>query len=361
MGRDPLAASGCAAQVDDPAGPPRSAAHPRLQADYVRLAAIAISVAAMTFAAAAVVQANEVKHRIAWGSFPPWTVVQDSAEAFREGLRALGHHEGSDIVIEQRSAEGRDDRVALIADELIAGKPDVILTAGSRMVRVLKEKTDTIPIVVAVMSDPIGAGFIASYARPGGNVTGLAFQDAELVTKRVELLKELVPGLRRVALFYDPAGPAGGPGTVIEAAKHAVHALSLELRVIEVGNAAGIAAAFEAARAQSSQAVLQVASPLFSAHRQLLVDEAARTGLPLVCEQAGFVVIGCLVSYGPNFADMYRRAAEYVDRILKGSTAAELPVQQPAKFELFINRRTARALGLELPPSLIARADEVIE
>jgi putative ABC transport system substrate-binding protein len=240
-------------------------------------------------------------------------------------------------------------------------RPDVIVIDGARVVQAFRARGTAIPIVTSVVSDPVGACFIASFARPGANITGLAFQDSELVTKRAELLKELVPGLTRVALLRDPGARAGATDRVAAAAEQAVRALGLVPHVIEVRHTADLASALEAGRAHGDQAVLQVSSPFFSANRAVLVAQAMLVKLPLSCEQSSFVAIGCLISYGPDFSEMHRRAAYYVDRILKGEHPADLPVEQPTKFNLAVNLKTAKALGLDVPPSLLARADEVIE
>jgi putative ABC transport system substrate-binding protein len=299
--------------------------------------------------------------RIALVGFTGGAMAQLYGRAFRNGLRALGWIEGRNITIEERFAEGEDERLPAIVDEILAMKPDVIVIAGARVVRAFRERTAVTPIVTAVVGDPIGSGFIASFAQPGGNVTGLAFQDGELITKRVELLKELVPGLARVALLNDPGARPGAPDRVAAAAEQAVRALGLVPHMLDVRHPNDLASALDSARADGDQAVLQVSSPFFSANRELLVAQAMRVHLPLSCEQAPFVAVGCLVSYGPNFSEMHRRAAFYVDRILKGERAGDLPVEQPTKFELTINLKTAKALGLEVPPMLLARADEVIE
>jgi putative ABC transport system substrate-binding protein len=281
--------------------------------------------------------------------------------AFLDGLRALGWINGRNIAIEQRFAEGEDERLPAIVDEILGMRPDVIVIDGARVVQAFRTRGAAIPIVTSVVSDPVGAGFIASFARPGGNITGLAFQDAELITKRAELLKELVPGLTRVALLTDPGARPGATDRIAAAAEQAVRTLGLVPHVLEVRNTADLALALDAARAHGDQAVLQVSSPLFSANRALLVAQAMQVKLPLSCEQSAFVAIGCLISYGPDFDEMHRRAAFYVDRILKGERPADLPVEQPAKFDLAVNLKTAKALGLEVPPLLLARADKVIE
>jgi ABC-type uncharacterized transport system substrate-binding protein len=293
---------------------------------------------------------------IAFGSAEMPGMVQ----SFREALLGLGYDEGRNIEVAYRAAEGRDDRLEAIVTEVAALPPDVIVAAGARIVKAMQDKTRAVPIVMAPVTDPIGAGFITSYARPGGNVTGLAFQDAELITKRLELLKELLPGLTRVTALYDPFTLAGPPLRALAAIKQAAQQLGIELEGNEVRRVEDLAPALAHAQ-QNSQAVVQMSAAFFSTHRQVLVEEAMRNRLPLSCEQPGFVALGCLVSYGPDFADFRRRAATYVDKILKGARPADLPVEQPTKFELVINLKTAKALGLTVPPSLLARADEVIE
>jgi putative ABC transport system substrate-binding protein len=299
--------------------------------------------------------------QIATVSFLDAAKAQTYSRAFVDGLHTLGRIKDRNIAIEHRFAEGEDERLPAIVDEILAKRPDVIVIDGARVVQAFRARGAAIPIVTSVVSDPVGAGFIASFSRPGGNITGLAFQDAELITKRAELLKELVPGLTRVALLRDPGARSGAPDRVSAAAEQAVRALGLVPHVLEVWNTADLALALNAARTQGDQAALQVSSPLFSANRALLVAQAMQVKLPLSCEQSAFVAIGCLVSYGPDFDEMHRRAAFYVDRILKGERPADLPVEQPAKFHLAVNLKTAKALGLEVPPLLLARADKVIE
>jgi putative tryptophan/tyrosine transport system substrate-binding protein len=299
--------------------------------------------------------------RIAFVTFLGAAGAQPYGRALRDGLRVLGLIEGRNVTIEERHAEGDDERLSAIVDDILAMKPEVIVIDGARIVRAFRERTVATPIVTAVIADPVGSGLIASFARPGGNVTGMAFQDTDLVTKRAELLKELVPGLERIALLKDPGARPGGPDRVTAAAEQAVRALGLVPHMLDVRHPAELAAALDAARANGDQAVLQVSSPFFSANRGVLVAQAMRVKLPLSCEQSPFVAVGCLVSYGPNFDEMHRRAAFYVDRILKGERPADLPVEQPTRFDLAINLKTARALGVEVPPTLLARADEVIE
>jgi putative ABC transport system substrate-binding protein len=299
--------------------------------------------------------------RVSFVSFLDAGRAQPYGRAFRDGLRVLGWVEGRNVAIEERFADGEDERLPAIVDEILALKPEVIVIDGARVVRAFRQRTVAVPIVTAVVSDPIGAGFIASFARPGSNVTGMAFQDVDLITKRAELLKELVPGLTRVALLNDPGTRPGAPDRVLAAAEQAVSALGLVPHRIDVRHTADLAPALDAASASGDQAVLQVSSPFFSANRGVLVAQAMQSRLPLSCEQSPFVAVGCLVSYGPNFAEMHRRAAFYVDRILKGERPADLPVEQPTKFDLAVNLKTAKALGLDVPTTLLALADEVIE
>ena len=277
--------------------------------------------------------------------------------AFRAGMRELGYREGENVVFEVRLADGRADRLAALSAELAAANVDVIVTSGHPAIRAAQLASKTIPIVVAIMSDPVAEGFAASYARPGGNITGLAFQDADLTTKRLQLLKEFVPPLSRVAVLWDPEMPM----SLLTATKTAAHVLQLSLDVLPAGNATQVGKVFENAVAGKAQGVFEVASPRFAALRADIATLAVEKRMPMACEERDFVAAGCLVSYGPSFDAMYRRAAYYVDKILKGVRPADLPIEQPTAFELVINRKTARALGLTVPRSLLARADEVIE
>ena len=277
--------------------------------------------------------------------------------AFRDGMSQLGYREGENVIYEVRLADGGRDRLTALAAELVQANVDVIVTSGHPSIRAAQLASKTIPIVVAIMSDPIVEGFAASYAHPGGNITGLAFQDAALTTKRLELLKELVPSLSRVAVLWDPEMP----GTLLAATGSAAQALGLSLNVQSAGNATEVGKAFDAALAGKAQALFEVASPRFAALRGAIGQSALEKSLPAACEERAFVAAGCLASYGPSFNAMYARAAYYVDRILKGATPADLPIEEPTKFELVINLRTAKALGLTVPQSIFARADEVIE
>jgi len=277
--------------------------------------------------------------------------------AFQEGLRELGYREGQNVILEPRYGEGSLARLPTLAAELVQTKVDVIVPAGYPSIRAVLQATNTIPIVVAIMSDPIEEGFAASYARPGGNLTGLAFQDAELTTKRLEILREIRPGLSRVLALWD----SGMTPSTLRATEHAALALGLTLQILPIGESDDIRQSFHAVAGGKLEGLFQIASPRFSARQADIAAFALEQKLPAACEQRHFVAAGCLVSYGPSFDNMYRRAASYVDKILKGVKPADLPIEQPTKFELIINMKTAKALALTIPPLLLARADEVIE
>jgi putative tryptophan/tyrosine transport system substrate-binding protein len=278
--------------------------------------------------------------------------------AFREGLRERGYVEGQNIAIEYRWGEGKPERFPGLAAELVGLRVDVIVTSGPHAIRAARRATSTVPIVMAIVEDPVEHGFVTSLAHPGGNLTGLSFQDSELVTRRLQLLRETMPGVIRVAALWD-ATAAGR--TTLKAVERAAPLLGLVLQVLEVRVEQDLERAFEAARQQRAQAVIQLASPLFAAHRKTILSLMAKSRLPAVCQERTFVVDGCLMAYGPSFPDMFRRAAYYVERILKGAKPADLPVEQTTKFELVMNLQTARGLGLTIPPSLLAQADEIIQ
>jgi putative ABC transport system substrate-binding protein len=284
---------------------------------------------------------------------PPEPLV----EVFRQGLRDLGYVEGQNLSIEYRWAEGREDRLPALAADLARLKVDVII-AGGGIALVAKRVTTTIPIVMPVSNDPVGEGLVASLARPGGNVTGLAFLSEDLPGKWMELLREALPSLSRVAVLWHLAGVAGQ----LKAADAAARSLGLRLQPLKVQRSDELVAAFAEAHEQRADALIVLPSPLAYAQRTRLVELAARHRLPTMYNQREFVVeSGGLMSYGPNLRDLFRRAATYVDKILKGAKPADLPVEQPTKFELLISLKTAKSLGLTIPPSLLARADEVIQ
>jgi putative ABC transport system substrate-binding protein len=278
-------------------------------------------------------------------------------ESLRTGLRDLGHVEGQTLVIVPRFADGREERIPGLVRELLATRPDIIVAAGHRALSALKAATPTVPIVMAIISDPVESGLVASLARPGGNLTGLAFQNRELTAKRLELLKETLPALARVAVLGDHASPANS----FTEAEMAARVLQVQLQVLAIKGPADLAGALASAATGRAEALLVLASPFLFANRQTLVGLAARHRLPASYEAKTFVDIGGLMSYGPNFSDMYRRSAAYVDKILRGGRPADLPVEQLSQFELAINIRAARALGLSIPQLVLSRADAVIE
>jgi ABC-type uncharacterized transport system substrate-binding protein len=278
-------------------------------------------------------------------------------EAFRHGLRELGYTEGKDIVIVYRNAAGRLDQVPRNAAELVRLKVDVIVTAGPSDTRAAKEATSTIPIVMAQDSDPVGNGFIASLARPGGNITGLSTQYAEISGKRLELLKEIVPGLSRVAVVGKSTEP--GNAQSLKEMELAAATFGVKLQYLDVLALENIATAFQAARKGRADAILVLTSPLFTQRKQI-ADLALTSRLPVIYDRREFVDAGGLMSYGVRISDLDRRAATYVDKILKGRKPADLPVEQPTKFEFVINLKTAKQIGLTISPNILARADKVI-
>jgi len=283
-----------------------------------------------------------------------------SVEAFKQGLRELGWVEEKSFVLEVRYGEGKVERLSELARELVALKMDVIVTPADLSIAAIKRETQTIPIVMALSSDPVGAGFVASLARPGGNITGLSNISPELSGKRVELLREAVPGLSRLALLWNPE--VRGAVLDYKEAASAARSLRVEVQSVEVSRAEDLDRAFSAITSQRAQALmLPGVNPVGFANRTQIVSFAQRNRLPSMFPTKEYVDSGGLMSYGPSLVDLFRRAAGYVDKILKGAKPADLPVQQPTKFELVINLKTAKALGLTLPQSLLGRADDVIQ
>jgi len=282
-------------------------------------------------------------------------------EAFRQGLRELGWVEGQNIVIDYRFAEGRFDRLPDLAAELVRLKVDIIVAVATQGVAAAKNATETIPIVmISGSADPVGLGFIASLARPGGNVTGLSYSvGPEILGKGLELLKEIVPKVRRVAILSNPASPV--QPLFIREVKVAARSLGVQLQLLEARGPNEFDGAFAAMAKERVGALLVVADSIFILHRTRLADLAARSRLPAAYGGRENVEAGGLMSYGPSVRDLFRRAATFVDKILKGAKPADLPVEQPTKFELVINLKTAKALGLTIPPSVLIRADEVIQ
>ena len=281
-------------------------------------------------------------------------------EAFRQGLRELGYVEGKNIVIEYRYAEGKFDRLAALAAELVRLKVDLIVTTGPTVTRAAKETTTTVPIVMATDTDPVGNGFVASLARPGGNITGLSALAPELSGKQLELLKEILPRLSRVAVFGTSSNP--GNAQILKEVRLAAGAFGVKLQYLEVRGLKDIETAFRAASKERAEAVLYLVAGLVDAgHRTEITELALKSRLPAIYQSRRYVEDGGLMSYGVNIADLDRRAATYVDKILKGRTPADLPVEQPKKFEFMINLKAAKQIGLTIPPNVLVRADKVIK
>jgi putative ABC transport system substrate-binding protein len=296
--------------------------------------------------------------RIGYLDNVPLSAIASRIEAFRQGLRDLGYVDGANIVIEWKSAENKVDRLPALAAELVRLKVDVIVTSGPQATRPAKEATSTIPIVMSFDNDPVGSGFVASLARPGGNITGLSTFAPELSGKQLELLKEIVPKLSRVAVLGDSNEP--GNAQALKEVELAAETFKVQLQYLDVLNLKDIEHSFQSASKQRAGAVLVLNSPNFSSHRTEVVNLAAKNRLPAMYFRSDFVEDGGLMSYATNLIDLSRRAATYVDKILKGTKPADLPVEQPKKFELIINLKTAKQIGLTIPPNVLARADKVI-
>jgi putative ABC transport system substrate-binding protein len=294
------------------------------------------------------------------GLFPP-SAPTSREEAFRQGLRALGYVEGQNLVIEYRYAEGRAERLPDLAAELVRLPVDVMVAGSNAPVRAAQHATRTLPIVMAGSPDPVGNGFVASLAHPGGNITGLATLGDELSGKRLEILKEMVPPSGRIAVLANPADPTYAPR--MNNLRAAAQALGLHLHVVEVRRADELDTAFAAMTQTRAEALLVVEDGVLvsSSLRGRIADLAALSRLPAMYGQKFYVEAGGLMSYGPSLPDIYRCAATYVDKLLKGAQPGDLPVEQPTTFELVINLTTAQALGLTIPPSLLFQADEVIQ
>jgi len=284
--------------------------------------------------------------------------LSDWIEAFRQGLHELGYVEGQNLAIDYRYGDLKRDRLLDLSADLIRLKVDIIVTVGSGGTRAAKAATSTIPIVMASDDDPVGNGFVASLARPGGNVTGLSTLAPEISGKRLEILKEVIPRLSRVAVFGSSTYP--GFSQVLAETETAAKVLKVKLQYQDILERKDIDAAFRAATKNHVDATLIIAGAALIAYRTQIVELAIKNRLPATYFSVEFVDAGGLMSYGPNRPDLFRRAATYVDKILKGAKPADLPVEQPRKFELIINLNTAKQIGLTIPPSVLARADKVI-
>ena len=283
-----------------------------------------------------------------------------NVEAFKQGLRELGYIEGKTFVLEFRFGEAKPERLVELARELVNLKMDVIVTAADVSVAAVKRHTQTIPIVIPNSADPLGTGFVASLARPGGNVTGLSTISVDLSAKRLELLKEALPKISRVAFVWDPEVPSHT--LQYKETEVAANSLVLQIQHVEVRRSDDLQAALSAVTKMRAEALTMAwPNPVLFANRPHLASFAQRNRLPSMFGQKEFVDAGGLMSYGPHLPDLYRRAARYVDRILKGAKPADLPIEQPTKFELVINSKTAKQIGLTIPPNVLARADKVIK
>ena len=285
--------------------------------------------------------------------------ISARTEAFRQSLHELGYVEGKNIVIEYRYAEGKPDRLPALAAELVRLKVDVIVTTSPNATRSAKEATVTIPIVMAQDNDPVGSGHVASLARPGGNITGLSNLAPELSGKRLELLKEVVPRLSRVAVFADST--VTGYGQMLREVELAAGALGVKLQYVDILGPKDFQTAFRAAGKGHAEGILVLVGGVLDSQRTQVVELVVKSRLPAIYNFAEFVEVGGLVSYAASFIDLHRRSATYVDKILKGAKPADLPVEQPKKFELIINLKAAKQIGLTIPPNVLARADKVIK
>ncbi len=306
----------------------------------------------------AAAQQSKKVPKVGYLAGPSLSSMSARAEAFRQGLRELGYDEGKNIVMEYRYAEGKLDRVPVLAAELVRLKVDVIVTAAATPTRAAKEATVTIPIVMTNDNDPVGNGFVASLARPGGNITGIATLSPELSGKRLELLKEIVPKLSRVAAIGTSTNP--GNARSLEETELAAGRFGVRLQYLDVISSNDIESAFLEASKWRAAAVLALGGPVLADRRTQFTDLARKGRLPAIYWRSDMVDAGGLMSYGVYSPDLDRRAATYVDKILKGAKPADLPVEQPTKFELVINLKAAKQIGMAIPQSVLARADRVI-
>ena len=324
-----------------------------------RAAVPSILVAVVLLALEVTAEAQQPKKVSRIGFLAAIGSTTERIDAFRQGLRELGYAEGKNIVIEWRFAEGKRERLAELAAELVRLKVDIIVTAGPTTTSAVKEATSTIPIVMGLDPDPVGNGFVASLARPGGNITGLSSLSPEITGKQLELLKEIVPKLSRVAVLGNSTNP--GNAQALRETELVAGALKVQLQYLDVLDLKGIETAFRAASKGRADAVLALNSPVLNFHRTQVADLAVKNRLPAIYPWPEIVEAGGLMTYGASYTDLFRRIATYVDKILKGTKPADLPVEQPTKFEFIINLKTAKQIGLTIPPNVLARADRVIK
>ncbi len=327
----------------------------------MRMSRVAIPLAVALLASPQVADAQQSGKvpRIGFLSTGEASPPSPDLEAFRQGLHELGYNEGANIVLEYRYAEGKLERLPGLAADLVKVPVNVIVTATSPAIHAARQATTTIPIVFAVSGNPLATGYVASLARPGGNVTGLSIMADDLSAKRLELLRETVARVSRIAVLWNPDN--GDMQSRMKEVRTAAKTLGVIIQSLEVRVPDDFAKAFAWEAQDRADALLVMADPLTIFHRDRIVEDAARLRLPAIYEVGAFVRVGGLLSYGPSISENFRRAATYVDKILKGAKPADLPVEQPTKFELVINLKTAKALGLTIPQSVLIRADEVIQ
>jgi putative ABC transport system substrate-binding protein len=328
----------------------------------MRKVLICLALSTMLLALSLPAQAQQAKKIAKIGYLVPGTPAAHAInfQAFRQGLRELSYVEGKTLVLEVRYGEGRFERLPELAQELVGLKVDVIVAATDVAIAAVKRETQTIPIVMGTSTDPVATGFVASLARPGGNVTGLSNISPELSGKRLELLREVIPGLSRVAIIWNP--DVRGAMFDYNATEGAARSLRLQLQSVEVLRAEDLDRAFSAIIKERAQALIMTGSnPVAFSNRGQIASFVQTNRLPSMHHNRVYVDAGGLMSYGPSTPDMFRRAATYVDKILKGAKPADLPVEQPTKFELVINLKTATQIGVTIPPNVLARADKVIK
>ena len=318
---------------------------------------LALVILAATLAADAQQQAKVAK--IGFLALSDPTTTAPYLEAFREGLRELGYVEGQNIVFEPRWARQQANLLPALAAELVRLRVGVIFVGSTPTLQAARQATDAIPIVMAGFADPVGEGFVASLARPGGNITGLSWGDPEVAGKRLELLKEAVPKLSRVAVLFDPRDSSAAPDLGV--LRRAAQTIGIGLETFEVRNADEFKTAFTAIKKARADGLVVLDGPLMTTRREQIADLATTNRLPSISENRAYAGAGGLMTYGPRVFDLYRRAGTYVAKILKGAKPADLPVEMPTRFELVFNLKTAKALGLTIPQSVLVRADEVIK
>jgi putative tryptophan/tyrosine transport system substrate-binding protein len=321
------------------------------------LAALATSLATVFEPESAYAQTPATPHRIGilLTAFSP---ESKEAQEFRQGLRDAGYDEGRDVVIEWRSVTGNYDRLPQLAADLVKSKVDVIVVDSTLAARSVKRATSTLPIVMAIVGDPVGSGLVTNLAHPEGNVTGLSMMHADLTTKRLQLLKEAIPRVARVAVLWNADTP--WHPKAVEHLKAVVPSLSIELSFVSARTSEELDPAFSAVNEAHAQALYVLDAPLFFTHRTRLIKLASKARLPVSAGEKHFADEGALMSYGANYGDLFRRSVGYVDKIFKGAKPGDLPIEQPTKLELIVNLKTAKRLGITIPNSILLRADEVI-